>query len=218
MKFPNFSSEKLLWKKGFRVVAGLDEVGRGAFAGPVVAGCVVFKKGQKINPKEIRIDDSKKLTSLQREKASFWIKKNALTWAIGKSEVGVINRLGIVKATKQAFRKAVASAKRKLGKEINYLLIDAFFVSYVPCLPARKGKGCRQTPIIHGDEKSYSIAAASIVAKVYRDKLMGKLDQKYHFKYAWKENKGYGTKKHQKAIKKYGLTRLHRRVFVRKLI
>ena len=218
MKLPNFSFEKRLWKKRFKAIAGVDEVGRGAFAGPVVAGCVVFAQKQEINRQEVRIDDSKKLTFLQRKNANKWIKKNALAWGIGKSEVGTINRLGIGKAAKQAFRRAIAKADKKTKNKIDYLLLDAFFVPYVPCLPSTKGKKCRQTPIINGDEKSFSIAAASIIAKVYRDKLMVKLDKKYRSKYKWGKNKGYGTKEHQKAIKKYGLTRLHRKLFVRKLI
>jgi ribonuclease HII len=220
MKLPNFSFEKALWEKEFKIIAGIDEVGRGSFAGPVVAGVVVFKKNQKINLKEININDSKKLTAKVREKGKVWIKKNALTWGIGKVGVGVINKLGITKATKMAFRRAIANANRRLAKikKIDYLLIDAFFVPYVPCLPARKGSKCRQTPIIHGDEKSFSIAAASIIAKVYRDKLMVKLDKKYKGKYGWGKNKGYGTKEHRESIKKYGLTRLHRKAFVKNFL
>lgn len=206
MKLPDFSFEKKLWKKGFRIIAGVDEVGRGVFAGPVVAACVTFKGISPQNGRTVKINDSKKLTANQREKAEVWIKKNALAWGIGEASVGQINRLGIKKASEIAFRKAISKVKP------DFLLIDAFYIPYVRGLRRKN-----QLAIINGDEKSISIAAASIVAKVYRDKLMEKLARKNR-KYHWDKNKGYGTKKHQKAIKKYGATRLHRKLFVRNFV
>lgn len=205
MRFPNFSFEKKLWKK-HKFVAGMDEVGRGALAGPVVAGAVVFPPDLKI---EVKINDSKKLTKKRRETADNWIKRNAVSWGIGEAGVGKINKLGIKKATEIAFRRAIKNCG-----EINYLLIDAFFVPYVAGLRRRN-----QLAIVKGDQKSLSIAAASIIAKVYRDNLMTKLsrDSKYK-KYKWEKNKGYGTKDHQKAIKKYGPTRLHRKLFIRNFV
>ncbi|MEK7112272.1 MAG: ribonuclease HII [Patescibacteria group bacterium] len=225
---PNFFFEKRLWKKGLSIIAGVDEVGRGCFAGPIVAGCAIFSKSTII-PENIAIDDSKKLSPRQRERGSTWVKENALTWGIGEVQTSTINRLGMAKATKMAFRKAVSDARKRLGKSIDYLLIDAFFIPYIRQLPIRRkkdGKGRylknpkgRQRAIINGDEKSLSIAAASIIAKVYRDKLMLKLSKKVKFKkYGWGRNKGYGTKEHQLAIKAYGITRYHRKVFVKNFL
>ena len=208
-------------------MAGVDEVGRGCFAGPVVAGAVIF--APMINAKcsmlnGVRIDDSKKLTPRQRERANKWIKENALTWGIGEAPASLINRIGMAKATKKAFRKAISEARRRLGRKIDFLLIDAFFVPYVPGLPTRRRKDKkgrfrkypkgRQLAIVDGDEKSLKIGAASIIAKVCRDRLMLKLSKKYK-RYGWGRNKGYGTKEHQRAILKYGVTRYHRREFVK---
>lgn len=201
---PDFLIEKNQWKKGFKAVAGADEVGRGCFAGPVVAGCVLFPPNIQYTKSHILINDSKKLKPRQREIAAKWIKENALSWGIGQASVAEINKLGMGKASKVAFRRAIVNCETK----IDYLLIDAFYIPYVKGLRRKNQKA-----IIDGDEKSISIAAASIIAKVYRDKIMRALSNKYP-KYEWGRNKGYGTRKHQQAIKKFGLTRLHRKVFV----
>lgn len=211
MKFPNFSFEKRKWRKDFKFVAGVDEVGRGSFAGPVMAGCVVFEKETEI-PDDIKINDSKKLRPLERRKASKWIKENALAWGIGEAPVSVINRLGMAKATKMAFRRAIDDANKRLGKRIDFLLIDAFFIPYVRGLRRKN-----QQAIINGDEKSFSIAAASIIAKVERDREMLRFSRKYP-KYGWGRNKGYGTRQHQEALKKFGTTRYHRKTFVSRFI
>lgn len=207
MKLPDFSFENKAIKKGYKVIAGMDEVGRGAFAGPVVAGCVVLNKqiGLRWDPL-ITINDSKKLSPKQREAANIWIRNNALTFGIGKASVTEINRFGIKKATEMAFRRAI----KNCDKKIDYLLIDAFYIPYIRGLRRKN-----QNPLIKGDSLSISIAAASIIAKVYRDTLMTKLSKnpKYR-KYKWDENKGYGTLSHRKSIDKYGLTRLHRKKFV----
>ncbi|HUC94666.1 MAG TPA: ribonuclease HII [Candidatus Saccharimonadales bacterium] len=213
MTLPDFSFERKLYKKGYRIIAGVDEVGRGCFAGPVVAAAVAFAPNSNFQipisnqfSKKIIINDSKKLSPKQREIADKWIRKNALAWGVGSANVGQINRLGIKKASEIAFRKAIKTC----GVEINYLLIDAFFIPYVRGLRRKN-----QKPIIKGDTKSVSIAAASIIAKVYRDKLMTDLGKKPKYrKYKWVRNKGYGTLEHRKAIKKYGLTRQHRKQFV----
>ena len=225
---PNFKEEKKLWKRGYKFVAGVDEVGRGCFAGPVVAGCVIFSatfKGTTLQGVKIKIDDSKKLTPRQRERADKWIKENALSWGVGEISTSVINRLGMAKATKMTFRKAVSDARKRLQNRIDFLLVDAFFIPYIPGLPTRRKKDKkgrwrkvargRQLAIVDGDQKSLSIAAASIIAKVYRDKLMLKLSKKPKFKkYGWGRNKGYGTKEHQNTILKFGITRYHRKQFV----
>jgi ribonuclease HII len=224
MKLPNFSFEKKLWKKDFKLVAGLDEVGRGSFAGPIVAGCVVFKPRTKI-PKNIYINDSKKLTSKKRVIANGWIVKNALTWGTGEVTAGVINRVGMSKAAQMAFRRAIENANKRIQRRVDYLLIDAFFIPYVRGLPMRRkvarknqnlkdGKA-RQQAIVKGDQKSISIAAASIIAKVHRDNIMKSLSEKPRYKrYKWDRNKGYGTKEHGRAIRKFGISKYHRKQFV----
>jgi ribonuclease HII len=261
MKLPDFSFEKKLYKKGYKVIAGVDEVGKGCFAGPIVTGCVVFPfggvlpQGKRVTragepqergpvlvsrrkglgagerqalfsiPEGVIINDSKKMRPKQREKADEWIRENALSWGIGEIGVGKINKYGMAKAAKMAFRKSISEARKRLGKPIDYLLSDAFFISFVPGLPARRRKNKKgrfykkangkQLAIINGDEKSVSIAAASIIAKVYRDRLMLGLGKRPKYrKYGWGRNKGYGTLEHRKAIKKYGLTRQHRKQFV----
>ncbi len=213
MTYPDFFYEKKLWKKSFRAVAGADEVGRGCFAGPVVAGCVAFPANSKfdeLSSKKIFINDSKKVSSKRREVASFWIKRHAYCYGIGWATVGEINRFGIRKGSEIAFRRAI----KNCGKRVDYLLIDAFFI------PHTKGlKRKNQKPIVKGDAKSFSIASASIIAKVYRDKLMTRLATHPRYKeYKWDENKGYGTLGHRKAIKKYGITKLHRKKFVETFI
>jgi len=202
---PDFSFEKKLYRQGYRLIAGVDEVGRGCFAGPVVAGCVILDEKRQ-DPPPI-INDSKLLSPKRREIADKWIRKNAVAFGIGQASVSQINRLGIKKATEIAFRKAIKNCEI----QIDYLLIDAFYIPYV-----RRLGGDRQKAIVKGDTKSLSIAGASIVAKVYRDKLMTSLSKKSKYKkYKWGKNKGYGTKEHQKMIRKYGISNLHRKTFVR---
>ncbi len=235
MILPNFYFEKKLWNQGFKVVAGCDEVGRGCFAGPVVASVCAFAPNKVINLPIIEsgckviIDDSKKLTSLEREKANLWIRKNSFAYGLGVGSVSEINRYGILKATNSAFRRAIKDLYKRYNICIDYLLIDAFYIPYVRglCMPRKNerlknkkvlnGKLCRfcgkQMAIKNGDEKSISIAAASIIAKVFRDKLMISLSEKYSV-YGWEKNKGYGTSDHTKAILKYGLTPYHRKKFV----
>lgn len=215
MNKPDLSLEVSLWRK-FPIVIGVDEVGRGAIAGPVVAGAVAFgiqNSEFRIQNEEIRIDDSKRLTEKQREKAAKWIKINCLGWAVGECSSFYINRHGIVKATHKAFRQAIKKLLTGVGSSHRFshkkfLLVDAFYIKYV------KGIGLKnQKAIVHGDQKSLSIAAASIIAKVYRDKLMKKLHKK-HRHYLWNKNKGYGTKEHFKCVEKYGITLLHRKLFL----
>lgn len=224
MKLPNFSSEKRLWKKGFQFIAGLDEVGKGSFAGPVVAGCVVFKPDTKV-PKNIYINDSKRVTPKRRKIANKWIIKNALIWGTGEVTARVINKVGISKAAQMAFRRAIENANNRMQKRIDYLLIDAFFVPYIRGLPMRRKTArknynlrdgnARQLAIVKGDQKSVSIAAASIIAKVHRDNIMKSLSKNPRYiRYGWDKNKGYGTKEHGRAIKKFGISKYHRKQFV----
>lgn len=197
MIFPTLKLEKDLWKKGFHYVCGLDEVGRGAFAGPVVVGAVIFPSDVML-PEGIA--DSKLLTPVKRKNLESRIKNKALCWAIGEISVGDINKHGIGKATHMAFRKAL----KLLSKQADFVLIDAFYVKYFN----RK----RQRAVKDGDKICVSISAASIIAKVYRDKLMKKISKKYP-QYGFDKNKGYGTKFHQEALKKHGLSKIHRKSF-----
>ncbi len=237
MTLPHFKYEMELWSKGIQFVAGCDEVGRGCFAGPVVTAAVVFLP-QITNSKlqitnYIKINDSKQLNEKQRVIADKWIRENAISYGIGEASVSEINKFGIVPATNKAFRRAIATANKilrykdikikseKLDKSklnipisqypnISFLLTDAFYIPRVLGLSKDK-----QLPIIKGDQKSMSIAAASIIAKVYRDKLMTSLGNRYKFKrYLWNQNKGYGTRKHREAIMQYGITSFHRTKFV----
>jgi len=228
-RFPNNYYEKKVWRKGINFVAGIDEVGRGSFVGSVVCGAVVFPRNmsrKKISD-DIAIDDSKKITDKQRRAADKWIRENALGWGVGASSVAEINKKGIVKATHSGFRRAIANVNRRLNSRVEYLLIDAFYIPYIRYYPMRYKKArknqklkdtkARQLAIVNGDEKSLSIAAASIIAKVYRDNLMIKLSKnKRYSHYRWDRNKGYGTKEHIEAIRKFGATRLHRKKFVEK--
>lgn len=203
---PNFSYEKRLWRKRYRLIAGVDEVGRGAFAGPIVVGAVIF-------PKQIieinGLNDSKLLKPRFREQLDREIKEKALAWDVTEVGVGVINRIGIGKATLKAMRKTIKDLERK-GFLPDYVLVDYFYIPYL------RGVGKkRQLGIKKGDQKSFSIAAASVIAKVHRDKIMRSLARKPRYKkYLWGKNKGYGTKVHRKAILRYGLSRYHRKKFV----
>jgi ribonuclease HII len=224
MQLPDFSYERQLWEIGMEHVAGIDEVGRGCFAGPLFAGCVVFPNDltiRKIEAEEIYINDSKQLKPNQRRSISKWIKANCVTWGVGEVSVSQINRLGMTRATATAFRRALSKAREKSKARIEYLLIDAFYVPYTRDYPISKNIkeifdfNSRQLAIKKGDAKSISIAAASIIAKVERDKRMLRLSKREKYKiYGWGRNKGYGTKEHRQAIKRYGITKMHRKQFV----
>lgn len=186
--------ETKLYESGIKYIAGIDEVGRGPLIGPVVTAAVIL-------PREFsdeRINDSKKLTEKKRELLYDVIMENAVSVGIGISSEDVIDEINILEATKKAMIEAV----NNLSVKPEHLLIDAVKLNIdIP-----------QTPIIKGDAKSESIAAASIVAKVTRDRMMIELD-KEHPEYDFKHNKGYGTKKHIEAIEKYGILKEHRKTF-----
>ncbi len=197
MTYPTFQEEQLLWNQGYQHIAGVDEVGRGCFAGPVVTAAVILPQ-HFTSPKPI--NDSKKLSAKARTELAEVIKQQAIAFAIAEISVDIINAVGIGEATQEGFRSAI----NQLTKQPDYILIDAFYI--------KKLSKHNQKPIIHGDGISISIAAASIIAKVYRDELMQKLHEKYEA-YDFATNKGYGTKKHRGAIGKYGLCNLHRKSF-----
>ncbi len=191
MKRPTFKLERELIAAGFLSIAGIDEVGYGSLAGPVVAGAVILPLGSRL----ALIRDSKLLTSKQREKLANEIKERCHAWAIGAAEVEEINQLGLKAATFLAMRRALEAIP-----STDHVLVDAFKIPDLD-LP--------QTALIHGDRLVKSIAAASILAKVFRDNLMRELDQEFP-DYGFKSHKGYGTARHLKAIEKFGSCSIHR--------
>lgn len=186
--------ETELYNNGINFIAGIDEVGRGPLVGPVVTAAVILPKDFY----DERINDSKKLTEKKRELLYDVIMENAISVGIGISREDVIDEINILNATKRAMLEAV----NNLSVKPEHLLIDA----------VKLNTDIPQTSIIKGDAKSESIAAASIIAKVTRDRMMIELD-KIHPEYDFKHNKGYGTKKHIEAIRKYGIIKEHRKTF-----
>lgn len=198
-KKPSFKEEKFYWEEGILNVIGLDEVGRGAFAGPIVAAGVIFKPNA--NHLFLRkVNDSKLINPKLREELSFEIKKHSV-WVIEEVSIGFINKFGIGKANKEVLKKVIYKLISKLNSENYYILVDGFDL-----------KIKKQKPIIKGDRISLSIASASIIAKVYRDNLMIKLHSEFPY-YNFLKNKGYGTKFHREALKTYGLSKIHRKSF-----
>ncbi len=186
--------ETELYNNGINFIAGIDEVGRGPLVGPVVTAAVILPKDFY----DVRINDSKKLTEKKRELLYDVIMENALSVGIGMSSPEVIDEINILNATKKAMIEAI----NNLSIKPEHLLIDAVKLDIdIP-----------QTSIIKGDAKSESIAAASIIAKVTRDRMMVELDKKYPM-YDFKHNKGYGTKKHIEALYEYGPISEHRKSF-----
>lgn len=186
--------ENELYQKGIELVAGVDEVGRGPLVGPVVCACVILPKDY-FNE---QINDSKKISEKKREKLYDTIMQEAISVGIGMSSEKVIDEINILEATKLAMKEAIKNSKVKP----EHVLIDA--VKLDIDIPS--------TSIIKGDAKSQSIAAASIIAKVTRDRMMDELDKKYP-QYVFKKNKGYGTKAHIEAIRQYGIIPEHRKTF-----
>jgi ribonuclease HII len=216
---PDFNEELLLWNKGITHVIGLDEVGRGAFAGPLVAGAVVFTQDFLTKEAHIlsEVTDSKLLKASVREKLAQIIKQTALAHAIAEIPVTFINRYGVGKANYAAFRKVIREIvlkldSRKKTKTDIFFLLDGRSVKFLPF-----GGKKKQKAIVKGDQKSISIAAASIIAKVHRDSLMTQFDKQFS-RYFFSKHKGYGTKLHQNALKKHGPCKLHRKAFIRKLL
>lgn len=182
--------------KGYKSIAGVDEAGRGPLAGPVAAAACIVPEGMLLEG----IDDSKKLTPKRRESLFSFITSNQdISYAISFIDPEVIDAINIYQATVQAMHEALD----KISPKPDFLLVDGIFLSRYP-IPSQK--------IIKGDSKSQSIAAASILAKVARDNLMMKYHKKWP-EYGFDSHKGYGTKKHMDAIKKYGFCSIHRKSF-----
>jgi ribonuclease HII len=213
MRYPNFSEEKKLWGKGFKRIVGLDEAGRGPLAAPVVAAAVLIKPRVKIKDNShltlkefghLGINDSKKLSARKREELyEFLTRHPQVKWGTGKVSEKVIDRINILEATKLAMERAVRNLEKKLRKPIDFLILDG------------RGKinlNIAQKSVVKGDNKVFSCAAASIIAKVRRDRMMKRYDKKYP-KYGFLKHKGYGTRFHCKMLKKYGPCKIHRKTF-----
>jgi len=186
--------ERKFLKQGFQFIAGIDEVGRGPLAGPVVAAAVILPGDFFL----AGIDDSKKLTEKKRKEYDVIIRRDALAYSIAMIHASEIDEINIYEATKKAMKAAISSLEPKP----DFLLIDAM----------KLDTPFSSESIIKGDAKSISIAAASIIAKVARDELMKEISL-LHPDYGFQRNMGYGTKEHLQAIKQYGITSYHRKSF-----
>lgn len=200
MKYPNTDYEVDIWSRG-GLACGIDEVGRGCVAGPVVAAAVIMPKGHK--PIEY-IRDSKQLTAKKREALFDEILSSCADFGVGLLSAAEIDEFGIVDAVKRAMTEAVNS----LVLTPDLLLVDAMKIEEIPIT---------QESIVKGDESVYSIACASIIAKVYRDRVVMGLDN-VHPKHEFSSHKGYGTKKHFENIREHGMTEEHRKSFLKKII
>ena len=185
-------------------IAGIDEAGRGPLAGPVVAGCVVLDRSNEI----LYLNDSKKLSEKKRELLYDEIIAKSFAYGVGIVDEKKIDEINILEAThiamKEAFENANKMLKEKRGKEINMLFVDALKI---------KNIDVKQVSIVHGDALSISIAAASILAKVTRDRMMMEYDKKYP-EYGFAKHKGYGTKYHMDKLKEVGACDIHRKSFL----
>jgi ribonuclease HII len=197
---PNLNFEQILWQSGLRHIAGFDEAGRGALAGPVAVGAVILPPDPDLPRTLAGVRDSKQMTSLQRETWAARVRAVALAWRVDFSSAEEIDRLGIVYATRLAAMRALAA----LAVLPDYLLLD--FRIDLPESPIP------QTAIVKGDQISLSIAAASVLAKTGRDALMCGLDDRYPG-YELKQNKGYGTYAHRSAMMRLGYSSIHRKSF-----
>lgn len=195
MLYPNLFQEKLLQRRGFKYIAGLDEVGRGAWAGPIVAAAVILDPKVKIKG----IKDSKLLRSVERNKMFDKITNHAIAWSTGIISANKIDKIGLGQANVLVMLEAL----KKISPQPDYLLTDYIPLTYLDI-------ACKA--ITDGDYKVTSIAAASIVAKVVRDRIMEELDEKYPH-YSFKQHKGYGTNHHFHMISKYGICEIHRKSF-----
>ena len=199
MKVP----EAELRAEGYRYVAGVDEVGRGPLAGPVVAAAVVLPEDFDV----LGVDDSKKLSEKKREELFEIIKERAVAYGIGMADEKVIDEINILQATKLAMRRALDELAQKLGGQPDFVLFDAMQIDEVQ-VPQRS--------VIKGDATCLCIAAASIIAKVTRDRMMCEYAKEFPG-YAFEKNKGYGTKAHYEGLRELGPCTLHRTTFLKNM-
>ncbi len=193
--------EKKLYEDGVKYIAGIDEAGRGPLAGPVVVGCVIMKPDSFIE----YVNDSKKVSETKREMLYDKITNEALSWSTGIVDEKEIDEINILNATKKALTEAID--KLKIKPDI--ILVDA--------LDKIDTRGIKYISVIKGDAKIYSISAASIIAKVTRDRIMREYDEVYP-EYGFAGHKGYGTAKHIQAIKEHGICSIHRKTFTKNFI
>ena len=229
MRYVNLREEKKLWRKGYKMVVGLDEAGRGPLAGPVVASAVIVRQIPIVNSLRLKkllqqwqvqgIKDSKKLTAAKREKFYEVLAVNpSVEWGIGRVSEKAIDKINILEATKLAMEKAISNLEKKIRARMpacqkyddrhifgmpSFLIIDGNF-SINSSIP--------QKSIIKADEKVFSCVAAGIVAKVSRDRMMLRYHKKYP-QYGFDKHKGYPTKLHREMLKKHGFCEIHRRSF-----
>lgn len=195
--------ETELHRQGYVNIAGVDEVGRGPLAGPVVAAAVVLPEDFDV----LGIDDSKKLSEKRREELFDVILEKAVAWGIGMADHSTIDEINILQATKLAMKDAIADLSGKL-EGIDYVIFDAVKINDLK-LP--------QEAVIKGDSKILAVAAASIVAKVTRDRMMVAYAEEYPG-YGFEKNKGYGTKQHYEGIARQGICPIHRKTFLKKVL
>ena len=195
------SMEKQLYDKGFEYICGIDEAGRGPLAGPVVVAGVIMPKDSMIEG----VNDSKKVSEKKREKLYDVILEEAISYSVAIIGQDIIDEINILNATKQGVTKVV----EELDVKPNLILVDA--------LTHINTKGIPYDSIIKGDAKCYNIAAASIIAKVTRDRIMREWDEIYP-QYGFINHKGYGTAKHIEALKEYGPCPIHRRTFIKHFV
>lgn len=203
--------ENELYQKGIQSIAGIDEAGRGPLAGPVVVACVIMPKDSMIEG----VNDSKKVSEKKREKLYEQIIEEAVAYGVGIISQEEIDRINILNATKEGLTLAIKEMENDLKdknrniEKPDIVLVDALTKIDTDHIPYKS--------IIKGDAKSYSIAAASIIAKVTRDRIMRQWDEVYPV-YGFAKHKGYGTANHINAIKEYGLCPLHRHSFVKNIV
>ena len=204
-------TEAALHLKGYKYIAGVDEVGRGPLAGPVVTAAVVLPEGFDV----LGVDDSKKLSEKRREELYDQILAGCLAYGIGMADHKIIDEINILQATKRAMRDAVAACELQLkvaeggsaDAHIDFVLLDAVNL---------EGLDKPQHAVVKGDSKVLAIAAASIVAKVTRDRMMVKFAEEYPW-YAFEKNKGYGTAAHYEGIREHGTCPIHRMSFLKNI-
>ena len=196
MSFATLERESALWEAGCRYVVGLDEVGRGPLAGPVIAGATVFERGGACIE---GLRDSKQMTAKERERVAAEIREVALFWSLAAASVREIDRINIRRATALAMRRAIA----RLGVIPDYILVDGLELPEL---------GRSHEALVKGDSSCQSIAAAAVLAKVVRDRLMNRLSVKYP-DFGWSSNKGYATAQHLAALDTAGPSPHHRSSF-----
>lgn len=196
----DLEEEKKLQKRGSKYVIGIDEAGRGPLAGPVVAAAVYYKGKKALDG----VRDSKKISPKKREQIFVKLTNHpCVCWGLGIVSSAKIDKVNILEATKMAMEEAVLDLQKKYKIKPDFLILDGKMSINIPI---------NQFSIVKADDKVFSCAAASIIAKVFRDRLMVKMDEKYP-EYGFKKHKGYGTREHKRMIKKYGLSAIHRKTF-----